>query len=192
MRTPGLPKAQSGLERLRHEQRYHRKEFSDYDEVRLVAFSFPKLAVQFLANGKEVIMLELGTWAVVPSESPKRKRIEPSSFERWSLLKEMPARKKRSAHTHFEERAKLIGRIKLRSVADSNIISRNNLSAWQSIFAAIRLVSFITALAPRIIEPKDIWNDRLVQAIRGLRLLFYSGAIILQIRLGCGWNGGPR
>src|SRR5947208_10189657 len=38
-----IAKAQSALERLRHEQSYDRKEFSDYDEVRLVAFSFPKL-----------------------------------------------------------------------------------------------------------------------------------------------------
>lgn len=128
-----IAKAQSALERLRHEQSYDRQKFSDYDEVRLVAFSFPKLAVQFLANGKEVIMLELATWAVVPSDSPKRKKMEPSSFERWSLIKEMPARKKRSAHKHFEKRARLIGRIKLRPEADANIISRKNLSAWQSI-----------------------------------------------------------
>jgi hypothetical protein len=128
-----IAKAQTALECLRHERNYDQKKLSDYDEVRLVAFSFPKLAVQFLANGKEVIMLELATWAVVPSVSPKRKAMEPGSFERWSLIKEMPARKKRSAHKHFEERAKLIDRIKPRSVADANVISRNNLSVWESI-----------------------------------------------------------
>ena len=128
-----IAKAQTALESLHHEKSYDQKKLADYDEVRLVAFSFPKLAVQFLANGKEVIMLELATWAVVPSAGPKRKAMEPGSFERWSLIKEMPARKKRSAHKRFEERAKLVGRIKLRPVADANTISRSNLLAWESI-----------------------------------------------------------
>jgi hypothetical protein len=62
-----------------------------YDTVRFVAYSFPKLALQFLVAGKEVLMLELYTWVRVP---PLRQR-EPSqqelpSFERWSLLDSLP------------------------------------------------------------------------------------------------------
>src|SRR3954463_11468681 len=55
-----IAEAQSALERLRHHHDdYRRIEFADYDEVRLVAFSFPKLAVQFLRKGEELTMLEL-------------------------------------------------------------------------------------------------------------------------------------
>jgi len=129
-----IAEAQTALERLRHDKSYDKKKLADYDEVRLVAFSFPKLAVQFLAKGKELIMLELGTWAVVPlGDRRKRKAMQPGSFERWSLIEEMPVRDKRSAHKHFEARAKALGRIKLRAVPDANTISRNNLSAWESI-----------------------------------------------------------
>jgi hypothetical protein len=129
-----IAEAQTALERLRQDKNYDKKKLANYDEVRLVAFSFPKLAVQFLADGKELIMLELGTWAVVPPASrAKRKPMEPGSFERWSLIEEMPARQKQSAHKRFEQRAESLGRVELRAVADANIISRNNLPAWESI-----------------------------------------------------------
>ena len=66
-----------------------------YDEVRFVAYSYPKIAVQFLYKGKEVIMLEWGTWQPVP-KAPRRDRdmMRPSNFERWSLLDELPKRKR--------------------------------------------------------------------------------------------------
>src|SRR5437773_8361987 len=79
-----IAEAQTALERLRQDKDYDKKKLANYDEVRLVAFSFPKLAVQFLADGKEMILLELGTWTVVPPASrAKRKAMEPGSFERW-------------------------------------------------------------------------------------------------------------
>jgi hypothetical protein len=129
-----IAEAQSALERLRDSDTYRNKRIANYDEVRLVAFSFPKLAVQFLANGKEIVMLELATWAVVPHETRgKRKAMQPGSFERWSLIKEMPARLKQTARKHFEARAKALGRIQFREVPEANTISRNNLLSWESI-----------------------------------------------------------
>lgn len=57
-----------------------------FDEARFVAYSYPKVAVQFLAKDQEVLMLELGSWAVVPQ--PKRASLDepPGNFERWSLI----------------------------------------------------------------------------------------------------------
>jgi hypothetical protein len=118
-----IAEAQSVFEQLRHHNTYRRKKLADYDE-----------AVQFLANGKEVIMLELATWAVVPQEKRrKRKPMQPDSFERWSLIEEMPARSKSRGHKRFEERARALSRIKLLDVTEANTISRNNLLAWDSI-----------------------------------------------------------
>src|SRR6266508_5413551 len=55
-----------------------------YDELRFVAYSFPKVGVQFLAAGTEVLLLELATWArVPPARKERRKPLEPENFERW-------------------------------------------------------------------------------------------------------------
>jgi len=94
-----IAQARTALRQTRHEG----KTPLTYDEVRLVAFSFPKLAVQFLAGGKEVVMLELATWAVVPPTDRNRRPMEPSNFERFSLIEEMPNERKRDAHGRFEE-----------------------------------------------------------------------------------------
>lgn len=64
------------------------------DNYRFVAYSYPKIAVQFLAGAEEVIMIELGSGAVVP---PLRRRPEnepPSNFERWSLIDETSSQKR--------------------------------------------------------------------------------------------------
>jgi len=76
-----------------------------YDTVRFVAYSFPKVAVQFLSKGEEVLMLEWLTWAQVPpSRYQERKKDEPpSNFERWSFLDEMPAATKRARVKRFDE-----------------------------------------------------------------------------------------
>lgn len=59
-----------------------------YDSSRFVAYSYPKIAVQFLAGEQEVIMIELGSGEPVPA--PKRRSAEepPGQFERWSLIVE--------------------------------------------------------------------------------------------------------
>jgi len=79
-----------------------------FDAVRFVAYSFPKLALQFLKNGAEVLMLELYTWAEVPQASlAGRRALEPSNFERWSLLDELPANERRSRAAGFNRRLAL-------------------------------------------------------------------------------------
>lgn len=103
---------------------YDRKSVT-YDEVRFVAFSFPKLAVQFLSEGKEVAMLELGTWAPVPvSDRGNRKPMEPGSFERFSLIEELPDAAKRDAHNRFSERVSLLDRLDI-SPAARSVISKS-------------------------------------------------------------------
>ena len=78
-----------------------------YDKARFVAYSFPKVAVQFLKGDEEVLMLEWMTWAKVPpSRYAERKKGEPpADFERWSLLNEMPAATKRANIRKFSNRA---------------------------------------------------------------------------------------
>lgn len=76
-----------------------------FDDIRFVAYSFPKIALQFLNRGEEVVMLEWKTWAVVPpAVRSARNLMEPSNFERWSLLDEMPAADKRKKTTEFKKR----------------------------------------------------------------------------------------
>lgn len=76
-----------------------------FDDIRFVAYSFPKIAVQFLNRGEEVLLLEWRTWAAVPpAVRSARNPMEPSNFERWSLLDEMPAADKRKKTTEFKKR----------------------------------------------------------------------------------------
>ncbi|MFT3860437.1 C39 family peptidase [Micropruina sp.] len=53
-----------------------------FDQVRFVAYSYPKLAIQFLAGDREVAMLELFTWLPIPDE-PQR---DAENFSRWSYF----------------------------------------------------------------------------------------------------------
>jgi hypothetical protein len=107
-----LAQAQDVLHKRGAEKRKAKPE--SYDEVRFVAYSYPKIAVQFLLDGKEVAMLECFSWIDVPrEEDSKRKKMEPGSFERWSLLDELPAKHKRDNHAKFEERVNAIDHPKL-------------------------------------------------------------------------------
>jgi peptidase C39-like protein len=78
------------------------------DTVRFVAYSYPKLAVQFLAEGQELALLELWTWREVPPRSDRRKDEPPSDFERWSFLDEQPAEVLRRNRTRYRKRADAI------------------------------------------------------------------------------------
>jgi hypothetical protein len=79
-----------------------------YDAVRFVAYSFPKIALQFLLAGTEVLMLELYTWVEVPPANPQeRKPLEPSNFERWSLLDELPLEIRRVRARNYRKRLRL-------------------------------------------------------------------------------------
>lgn len=86
-----------------------KKRAARYDEVRFVAYSFPKIALQFLQEGKETLMLELYTWEEVPRrKTTDRKPLEPSNFERWSLIEEIPEELRRTRARYFKERAAVI------------------------------------------------------------------------------------
>lgn len=75
-----------------------------YDETRFVAYSYPKIAVQFLLDGREVAMLELYSWAKVPPISERGRKVGPSNFERWSLIKETPDKIRMKNAETFEKR----------------------------------------------------------------------------------------
>ena len=86
-----------------------------FDTIRFVAYSFPKIALQFLLNGAEVLMLELYTWKEVPPATyAERKPLEPSNFERWSLLEEMPKELRLQRMRSFRKRLAVWDRPKLR------------------------------------------------------------------------------
>lgn len=103
------------LGEARQAVRRRRVKVADSDEARFVAFSYPKLAVQFLRDGEEVTMVELFTWQVVPpSADSDRKPLEPGNFERWSLLKELPARSRRTRARRFAARVAAIGKLDTR------------------------------------------------------------------------------
>ena len=75
-----------------------------FDTMRFVAYSFPKIAIQYLLDGQEVLMLEWKTWEEVPLPSSKREPMQPSNFERWSLIEELPVKIRRSRVRKFKKR----------------------------------------------------------------------------------------
>jgi len=88
-----------------------------YDTVRFVAYSFPKLALQFLANGAEVLMLELHTGAQIPQvQYGERRPMEPGNFERWSLLEELPKEVRLARARNFRKRMAVWDRPRLRKL----------------------------------------------------------------------------
>ncbi len=96
-----------------------------YDSTRFVAYSFPKVGVQFLASGKEVLLLELASWAPVPpARTQERKPLEPSNFERWSLLEELPAEQRRARTRRHNARVKAWSTLPLRGL-DATVISKS-------------------------------------------------------------------
>lgn len=72
--------------------------------ARFVAYSFPKLAIQFLKGSEELVMLELFTWLPVPPSTRTNRYEPPSHFERWSFIDETPD----------DERAERVDRYKAR------------------------------------------------------------------------------
>ena len=76
-----------------------------YDQVRFVAFSYPKLALQFLRDGNEVALLELYSWRAVPPARQRENAEPPGDFERWSFLDDQPAALLRRNATRYRKRA---------------------------------------------------------------------------------------
>lgn len=96
-----------------------------YDSMRFVAYSFPKVGVQFLAGNEEVLLLELATWAPVPpARDTDRKPLEPSNFERWSLLEELPAAARSANARRYNTRVKAWSARQLAKL-DTNVVSRS-------------------------------------------------------------------
>ena len=60
------------------------------DSRRFVAYSYPKLAVQFRAGDEELALLELGSWRPVPPARERAPNELPSFFDRWSYLDNHP------------------------------------------------------------------------------------------------------
>jgi hypothetical protein len=106
-----------------------------FDRVRFVAYSYPKVGVQFLRDGKEVLLLELLTWAPVPparaerSLPPEDERSVgpfPAHFERWSVIDETPQEVRRARTRAYARRvaaweAPAFGRV------DATLIARDAL-----------------------------------------------------------------
>ena len=69
--------------------------------ARFVAYSFPKVAVQFLAGDHEIALLELWTWQPVPRRRRKGEDDGPSNFERWSFLDRTPVQELRKRRARF-------------------------------------------------------------------------------------------
>ena len=73
-------------------------------ELRFVAYSFPKIALQFLLRGTEKLLLELFTWEPVPATQRGARYEPPSNFERWSFLDEMPDDERAARTKRFHDR----------------------------------------------------------------------------------------
>jgi hypothetical protein len=98
-----------------------------FNSVRFVAYSFPKIGLQFLQDGQEVLLLEWKSWAEVPpSVAAERKPMEPSNFERWSLIDELPAEIKRSNTRSFKKRLEVWDLPALRRI-DTTLITKTAL-----------------------------------------------------------------
>ena len=102
-----------------------------FDSVRFVAYSFPKIALQFLnQDEEEVLMLELFTWIEVPARSRReRKPLEPGNFERYSLIEELPAAVRRRRMASFRKRVAAWQAPALRRIDTSVIHAKNLLSS---------------------------------------------------------------
>ena len=74
----------------------------EVDEVRFVDYSHPKLALQLRREGREVAMLELHTWEVVPPASKRERGAPPADFERWSFLGSLTAKARESRAARYD------------------------------------------------------------------------------------------
>lgn len=94
-------------------------------EARFVAYSYPKLALQYRIDGAEVLMLELFTWLPVPASERSSRYSPPSNFERWSFLDELPDEEMAKRSERFEARIsrwrEAFSRVPDRSVVDSAV-----------------------------------------------------------------------
>ncbi len=96
-----------------------------FDSIRFVAYSFPKIGIQFLLKESEVLMLEWKSWTEVPPAiKSNRKPLEPSHFERWSLIDEIPASIKKERSLAFNKRLDVWKTPSLQRI-DTSLIKKN-------------------------------------------------------------------
>ncbi len=76
----------------------------DPEATRFVAYSYPKLAVQFSAKGKELALLELFSWQPVPPLRERARNEMPTLFDRWSYLDQQPAQRLAAKRRAFNSR----------------------------------------------------------------------------------------
>ncbi len=95
------------------------------DETRFVAYSYPKLAVQFLAGGQESALLELWSWRPVPPRKELAENELPSSFGRWSFLDDQPEERLALKHRTFDARVREIEAVPGRETVALDRIDRN-------------------------------------------------------------------
>jgi hypothetical protein len=95
-----------------------RKSAPSFTRWRLVAYSYPKIAVQFLKGAREVAMLELESWRPVPPAPDKPPR-EPGDFQRWSLVDRLgksAARRESQFAKHVDQIERWVPRHERRAV----------------------------------------------------------------------------
>jgi hypothetical protein len=96
------------------------------DSRRFVAYSYPKLAVQFRAGGEELALLELGSWRPVPPARERAPDELPSFFDRWSYLDNHPFPEKLAVKRQtFESRVREIESIPGRHLLALDRIDRS-------------------------------------------------------------------
>jgi hypothetical protein len=95
------------------------------DSHRFVAYSYPKLAVQFCAGDEELALLELGSWRQVPPARERAPNEMPSFFDRWSYLDNHPLPERLSVKRQsFEARVREIESIPGRHLLALDRIAR--------------------------------------------------------------------
>ncbi len=124
-----------------------------YDSARFVAYSYPKVAVQFLAGSEEVVMIELGSWKPVPPARKQARKYDepPGNFERWSLIEEYPPNKAEAGERRIVEKIRQWEEIAPAGKRgfDARVISRDVfVKAFESIFA-LRVDTRQVAYGPR-------------------------------------------
>ncbi|MHA2142898.1 MAG: C39 family peptidase [Candidatus Thorarchaeota archaeon] len=82
-----------------------------WDKTNFVAYSYPKVALQFMRRGEEVLMLELYTWEEVPSLVDEK--ADPN-FQRWSYVDEVIPKERSKRIESFRERLRFWDDIKIR------------------------------------------------------------------------------
>lgn len=109
-----------------------------YDEARFVAYSYPKLALQFLRDEQEVALLELYTWRQVPPARERKRDEPPGDFERWSFLEELPpALLRRNAGRHAKRVRELEKLLRPRQYPSGRLIKADVFADWLDRFDVI-------------------------------------------------------